>query len=106
MPLEEICDMQISEKIATPDAVLFLWVPASLLFVHGASVIQAWGFEYRSNITWVKDRDLSETERRFGLGRYCRTQHEHLLIATRGEQLHPSPSSFVLQRDLCTASRA
>jgi N6-adenosine-specific RNA methylase IME4/ParB-like chromosome segregation protein Spo0J len=94
MSLADICDMRIGEKIATPDAVLFLWVPAALLFVHGASVLDAWGFEYRTNITWVKDHDLSETARRFGLGFYCRTQHEHLLIATRGERLHPSPSNL------------
>jgi hypothetical protein len=30
----------------------------------------------------------------FGLGFYCRTQHEHLLIATRGVRLHPSPSNL------------
>jgi N6-adenosine-specific RNA methylase IME4 len=94
MPLQDICDMRIGEKIATPDAVLFLWVPAALLFVHGASVLEAWGFEYRTNIAWVKDHDLSETARRFGLGFYCRMQHEHLLIATRGERLHPSPSNL------------
>jgi N6-adenosine-specific RNA methylase IME4 len=94
MPLQAICDMQIGEKLATPDAVLFMWVPAALLFVHGARVLEAWGFEYRSNITWVKDRDLSERARRFGLGHYCRTQHEHLLIATRGERLHPNPSDL------------
>jgi N6-adenosine-specific RNA methylase IME4 len=94
MPLQDICDMQIGEKIATPDAVLFLWVPAGLLFVQGASVLNAWGFEYRTNMVWVKDLDLSEAARRFGLGFYCRTQHEHLLIATRGERLHPSPSDL------------
>jgi N6-adenosine-specific RNA methylase IME4 len=94
MPLQDICDMRVGEKLATPDAVLFLWVPASLLLVHGASVLEAWDFQYRTNIVWVKDHDLSETARRFGLGFYCRMQHEHLLIATRGERLHPSPSNL------------
>src|SRR5262249_40384074 len=61
MPLQDICDMAIGEKIATPDAVLFMWVPAALLFAHGARVLDAWGFEYRNNIVWAKDRDLSES---------------------------------------------
>jgi N6-adenosine-specific RNA methylase IME4 len=94
MSLQDICDLQIGEKIATPDAVLFLWVPAALLFDYGKPVLDAWGFEYRGNFVWAKDHDLSDTARRYGLGLYCRSQHEHLLIATRGERLHPNPSDL------------
>jgi N6-adenosine-specific RNA methylase IME4 len=94
MPLQEICDLQIGEKIATPDAMLFMWVPPALLFEYGKPVLDAWGFQHRGDFVWVKDGQLSETERRFSLGLYCRNQHEHLLIATRGERLHPDPSNL------------
>ena len=39
-------------------------------------VIEAWGFQYVTNIAWVKDK--------IGLGFWVRNQHELLLIATRG----------------------
>ncbi len=40
-------------------------------------VIEAWGFEYKSLLTWVKDR--------MGTGEWLRGQTEHCLLATRGE---------------------
>ena len=47
---------------------------------HGGSrvtVIEAWGFSYRSCLTWIKPR--------LGLGRYLRNQTEHLLLGVRGK---------------------
>ena len=38
--------------------------------------MDAWGFEYRSNYVWVKDR--------IGTGYWNRNAHEHLLIGVRG----------------------
>ena len=35
-----------------------------------------WGFDYKTTITWVKDR--------FGLGQYYRGQTEHCLFGVRG----------------------
>jgi N6-adenosine-specific RNA methylase IME4 len=43
----------------------------------------AWGFEYKTNIVWVKDR--------MGLGYWVRNQHEHLLIGVRGNIPAPAP---------------
>ena len=43
--------------------------------------MQAWGFEYRSNIIWDK---LS-----IGLGVWVRHEHEQLLIGRRGNQSPP-----------------
>ena len=48
-------------------------------------VIPAWGFEYRTNMVWVKDK--------IGMGHYVREQHELLLIARRGNMPVPEPSS-------------
>ena len=65
---------------AAADAVLFLWVPASLLQT-GLDVVTAWGFRYKTNFIWKKDR--------IGMGHYSRLQHEHLYVATRGNLAVP-----------------
>jgi N6-adenosine-specific RNA methylase IME4/ParB-like chromosome segregation protein Spo0J len=83
MALEDICALPIAD-LATPDAVLFLWAPAPLLFQAG-SVLKAWGATYRTNLVWVKHRP--------GLGFWARQQHELLLIATFGDPPTPSPRS-------------
>jgi N6-adenosine-specific RNA methylase IME4 len=64
------------QHITMPDAVLFLWVTAPLL-PDGLTVMNAWGFEYKSNIVWDKEV--------FGMGHYARIQHEHLLIGVSGK---------------------
>ena len=48
------------------------------------SVIQAWGFQYVSNIVWLKDK--------FGLGYWVRNEHEVLLICRRGGMPGPLPA--------------
>jgi N6-adenosine-specific RNA methylase IME4 len=48
-------------------------------------VLVAWGFEYKTNIVWVKDK--------IGLGYFVRNQHELLLVATRGDMPSPSPAN-------------
>jgi N6-adenosine-specific RNA methylase IME4 len=69
--------------LATPDAVLFMWTTAPHLR-EALDVLAAWGFEYVSNLVWVKDK--------VGLGYWVRNQHELLLIARRGEIPTPSPA--------------
>jgi N6-adenosine-specific RNA methylase IME4 len=63
-------------SIAADDCVLFLWATAPML-PQALSVMDAWGFEYRSNYVWVKDR--------IGTGYWNRNAHEHLLIGVRGK---------------------
>jgi excisionase family DNA binding protein len=53
MPLAEIEALEVP---ATEDAVLFLWTVASLR-PQAQEVIAAWGFEYKSEIVWVKPLD-------------------------------------------------
>jgi N6-adenosine-specific RNA methylase IME4 len=69
-------------QLATDDAMLFLWVPPSQL-PAASRVIEAWGFEYVTEIVWVKDQ--------IGLGFYVRNKHELLLIAKRGNMPAPLP---------------
>jgi len=79
MPLEDICALpeQLGIKFAD-NAVLFLWVTNPFL-VKALEVVRAWGFEYKTNIVWVKT-DL----KRPGAGHYIRGRHELLYICTRG----------------------
>lgn len=79
MPLDGICSLLDDQKIAVADnAVLFLW--ATNPFLQDAFyVVNAWGFEYKTNMVWVKT-DLVKP----GSGFYVRGRHELLLICTRG----------------------
>ncbi|MDP3938467.1 MAG: MT-A70 family methyltransferase [Deltaproteobacteria bacterium] len=79
MSLEDICAYPAG-KLATDDAVLFLWVPSPLL-PEGLQALSAWGFNYRTCMVWVKDK--------IGMGWWARQQHEQLLIGTRGNP--PTP---------------
>ena len=73
MPLNEIKNMEI-EEIAEDDAILWLWATNAHLRV-AFEVVDAWGFEYRSLLTWVKDR--------MGTGDWLRGKTEHCLLAIR-----------------------
>jgi N6-adenosine-specific RNA methylase IME4 len=77
MSLEAICagPPHLRERIAD-SAILFLWVPMPKLR-EGLTVIKEWGFEYKTGMVWVKNS--------IGMGYYCRSKHELLLIATHGE---------------------
>jgi len=73
--LEEIMARDVP-SIAAEDCVLFLWATAPML-PQALEVMRAWGFAYKSNIVWAKDR--------IGAGYWFRNQHEHLLVGTRGD---------------------
>ena len=42
-------------SIAAKDCVLFLWATIPML-PHALAVMAAWGFDYKSNYVWGKDR--------------------------------------------------
>ena len=60
---------------AEDNAHLYLWVTNNFL-PDGLRVVTAWGFKYKTMITWAKDK--------IGLGQYFRGQTEHLIFAVRG----------------------
>lgn len=60
---------------ADENAHLYLWVTNNFL-PDGLKVMEAWGFKYKTVITWVKDR--------IGLGQYFRGQTEHCLFGVKG----------------------
>lgn len=71
-------------SIAADDCVLFLWATVPML-PHALAVMSAWGFDYRSSATWVKDR--------VGTGYWFRNKHELLLVGVRGAVPAPAPGT-------------
>ena len=82
MPLADIMAMPVADLAASP-AHLYLWVPNALL-PDGIRVMQAWGFDYKSNIVWQKIRKDGGPDGR-GVGFYFRNVTEILLFGTRGK---------------------
>ena len=85
LPLETICREPVGE-LACADAHLHLWTTNSFLR-EAFTVIDAWGFAYKSCFVWIKPQ--------LGAGNYWRVGHEFLLFAIRGncpfmEHTHPS----------------
>ena len=74
MTLDQIKAMPVKD-LSEENAHLYLWIPNGLL-QEGLDVIKAWGFTYRSMLTWGKSR--------LGLGVYIRSSSETILFATRG----------------------
>jgi N6-adenosine-specific RNA methylase IME4 len=85
MTLEEIKALPVAD-IAAPDSVLGLW-GTSPMILFAFETMAAWGFTYRSQLIWVKDR--------IGLGFWFRGKHEILLIGTRGHPPAPAPGMNV-----------
>jgi N6-adenosine-specific RNA methylase IME4 len=83
MKLEDICALPV-DQLATKDAVLFMWTTSPHLR-ESFTVLDSWGFEYKTHVVWVKHA--------IGLGHYVRGQHEHLIIATRGDFPAPLPAN-------------
>jgi len=83
MTLEEICALPVTE-IAHEHSVLFMWATSPKLY-ECMQVLDAWGFTYRTDMVWVKDK--------IGMGYYVRGKHESLLIARRGEMPPPGEDS-------------
>lgn len=82
MNVEEICALPVS-RIVAPTAHLYLWVPNALL-PEGLQVLNAWGFEYKTNIVWHKQRKDGGSDGR-GVGFYFRNVTELILFGVRGK---------------------
>lgn len=80
---EELVEMDTG-ALCLDDAVLFLWATAPKLS-EALSVMNSWGFSYRTSAVWNKER--------VGMGYYFRIQHELLLVGVRGEPGTPEPSA-------------
>ena len=74
MSLDEICAEPVRE-LAEENAHLHLWTTNGLLR-EAFEVIDAWNFEFKSCLVWIKS-DI-------GMGNYWRVSHEFLLLGVRG----------------------
>jgi N6-adenosine-specific RNA methylase IME4 len=88
MTTEDICALPVADLVREP-AHLYLWVPNALL-PDGLRVMQAWGFEYKSNIVWHKVRKDGGSDGR-GVGFYFRNVTELLLFGVRGKNARTEP---------------
>ena len=81
MPLAELEVLPVAD-LAAEDCLLWLWTTSPKLR-EAMRLIEAWGFEYKTSLVWVKDK--------IGMGYYARQQHELLLVAKRGNPPAPAP---------------
>lgn len=80
MTLAEIQALPVASR-AAKDAVLLLWATNPLM-PEAFAVMGAWGFSYKTCLTWCKDT--------FGTGYWLRGKTEHLLIGVRGKPPLPT----------------
>jgi N6-adenosine-specific RNA methylase IME4 len=67
--------------MAHQDCILWLWCTNQHMR-QAFAVLDAWGFEQKTILTWVKDK--------MGRGDWLRGQSEHCLLAIRGKPVvHP-----------------
>lgn len=81
LTLPEILEIPVPAACAE-NAHLYLWVPNALLR-EGLDVMDAWGFNYKTNLVWHKVRKDGGPDGR-GVGFYFRNTTELVLFGTRG----------------------
>jgi N6-adenosine-specific RNA methylase IME4/ParB-like chromosome segregation protein Spo0J len=74
LSIEQICAVDVA-GIAHEDCILWLWTTNSHMRASYA-VLDAWGFQSKTILTWAKDR--------MGTGDWLRGQTEHCHFAVRG----------------------
>jgi len=80
-PTMSMFEMMTLNVPAADDCVLFMWATVPML-PEALDLLHEWGFNYKSHICWIKDRQ--------GTGYWTRNKHELLLIATKGKV--PAPA--------------
>lgn len=82
LSVEEIAELPIADHV-NEIAHCYLWVPNALL-PSGLAVLDAWGFEYKTNLIWHKVRKDGGSDGR-GVGFYFRNVTELILFGIRGK---------------------
>lgn len=93
MPLEKICDLPIQD-LCTDESVLFLWATNPLL-KEAFDVMEAWGFTYKTNFAWIKDKAR-------GWAWWAKSKHELILVGVRPKSGTPAKnydSAFMEKRE-------
>jgi N6-adenosine-specific RNA methylase IME4 len=74
MTIPALCELPVRD-IAADDCVLWLWTTNAHMR-HAYSILDSWGFEERTILTWAKNR--------MGCGDWLRGQTEHCILAVKG----------------------
>jgi len=85
MEIEDICALPVA-SICDDDAMLFMWVPSSLL-EDGLQVLNAWGFKYVTQAVWHKNGGNADYQ-----GGVFYQGHESIFVGRRGNGL-PAPET-------------
>lgn len=75
MTIEDIQNMPVN-NFTEKNAICFMWVTVPLL-PEGLATLGAWGFKYKTMLTWDKEK--------FGMGFWFRGQTEHLIVGIKGK---------------------
>lgn len=88
MTIEQMAKIPVQAH-CTKAAVMFLWVTAPILLENPGprELLDAWGFDYKTNMVWHKSNHNH--------GHYVSMRHEHVLIATRGSCLPDRPTPML-----------
>jgi N6-adenosine-specific RNA methylase IME4 len=88
LSLQQIKEIPVSVA-AAGQSHLYLWVPNALVR-EGLEVMEAWGFQYKTNLVWHKIRKDGGADGR-GVGFYFRNTTEMVLFGIRGRLRTLSP---------------
>jgi N6-adenosine-specific RNA methylase IME4 len=77
MSIKDICGVDVA-SLAHEDCIPWLWVTNHHLR-EAFAVLDAWGFEQKTVLTWAKDK--------MGMGDWLRGQTEHCIMAVRGKPI-------------------
>ncbi len=83
MSIDQIRAMPVA-GLAHEDCILWLWTTNHHMR-EAFTVLDAWGFEHKTILTWAKAR--------IGTGYWNRNQHELLLVGSRGNIPAPAPGT-------------
>lgn len=74
MTVAELCELDVV-GLAADESHLYLWTTNGFLR-EAFDVMDAWGFEYKTTLVWVKPQ--------IGMGNYFRSSTEYVLFGVRG----------------------
>ena len=78
---DELCDLPVGE-LGTDESVLLLWSTSPHL-PDALRVIEAWRYQYVTDLPWIKAALHDLTKVKFGVGGWGRGVMEHVLVAKR-----------------------
>src|SRR5919201_1382668 len=88
MSLDDILELPVI-RMVLPRSHLYLWVPNALL-LEGLEVMKRWGFQYKTNLVWLKRRKDGEPDGR-GVGFYFRNVTALVLFGVHGSLRTAAP---------------